>query len=103
MYRHDLRILFTPQTVNNHDTVLRELKDLLKYTPSTHPDSLPLQLALTELETLAERLNNRKAADEDAADLRSLLENSNLKLPAHTKDGRVRKLVKQGNFCNNLL
>nr|CAB3222855.1 rho guanine nucleotide exchange factor 10-like [Phallusia mammillata] len=74
------------------------VQDLLKYTPSTHPDCIPLQLALTELETLAERLNNRKAEDEDAADFRSLLENSNLKLTTHTKDGRPRKLVKQAEI-----
>jgi len=59
---------------------------------------LPLHLALTELETLAERLNYRKAEDEDAADLRNLLENSNLKLASHAKDGRPRKLIKQGDL-----
>ena len=32
---------------------------LLKNTPRGHPDRLPLQMALTELETLAEKLNVR--------------------------------------------
>ncbi|CAK8688139.1 unnamed protein product [Clavelina lepadiformis] len=73
------------------------VQDLLKHTPSGHADRLPLQLALTELETLAERLNQRKADNEDASDLRNLLENSNLKLTAQTKDGRARKLIKQGD------
>ncbi|CAB1336321.1 unnamed protein product [Coregonus sp. 'balchen'] len=36
------------------------LQDMLKNTPRAHPDRLPLQLALTELETLAERLNEQK-------------------------------------------
>ena len=68
----------------------------MKHTPESHPDRLQLQLALTELEILTERLNQSKAEDEDQADLRNLLENSNLKLPLQTKDGRTRKLIKQG-------
>nr|XP_026690271.1 rho guanine nucleotide exchange factor 10-like protein [Ciona intestinalis] len=74
------------------------VQDLLKRTPDNHNDKLPLQLALTELETLAERLNRHKAEDEDSAHLRALIENSNLKLSTHTKDGRVRKLLKQGEM-----
>lgn len=35
-------------------------QDMLKNTPRGHPDRLPLQMALTELETLAEKLNERK-------------------------------------------
>ncbi len=33
---------------------------MLKNTPTGHVDRLPLQLALTELETLAEKLNEQK-------------------------------------------
>ncbi|KAI1301843.1 Rho guanine nucleotide exchange factor 10 [Halotydeus destructor] len=36
------------------------LNDLLKHTPAEHPDRMSLQLALTQLETLADRLNERK-------------------------------------------
>uniref|UniRef100_A0AAY4ETI1 DH domain-containing protein n=1 Tax=Denticeps clupeoides TaxID=299321 RepID=A0AAY4ETI1_9TELE len=36
------------------------LQDMLKNTPKGHVDRLPLQLALTELETLAEKLNEQK-------------------------------------------
>ncbi|KAJ8371943.1 hypothetical protein AAFF_G00298550 [Aldrovandia affinis] len=36
------------------------LQDMLKNTPVGHADRLPLQMALTELETLAEKLNERK-------------------------------------------
>uniref|UniRef100_A0AAQ5XK09 DH domain-containing protein n=1 Tax=Amphiprion ocellaris TaxID=80972 RepID=A0AAQ5XK09_AMPOC len=40
--------------------------DMLKNTPRSHSDRLPLQLALTELETLAEKLNEQKRlADQD--------------------------------------
>ncbi|KAM3617479.1 uncharacterized protein V6R79_006755 [Siganus canaliculatus] len=43
------------------------LQDMLKNTPKSHDDWLPLQLALTELETLAERLNEQKRlADQEA-------------------------------------
>ena len=42
-------------------------QDMLKNTPRSHIDRLPLQLALTELETLAEKLNEQKRlADQDA-------------------------------------
>lgn len=36
------------------------LNDLLKHTPNDHPDRMSLQLALTQLESLADRLNERK-------------------------------------------
>ena len=36
------------------------LSDLLKHTPGEHPDRMSLQLALTQLESLADRLNERK-------------------------------------------
>lgn len=36
------------------------LSDLLKHTPFNHLDRMPLQRALTELESLADRLNERK-------------------------------------------
>ncbi|KAM8753703.1 rho guanine nucleotide exchange factor 10-like protein isoform 2-T2 [Acanthopagrus schlegelii] len=43
------------------------LQDMLKNTPKSHTDRLPLQLALTELETLAKKLNEQKRlADQEA-------------------------------------
>lgn len=36
------------------------LQDLLKHTPQGHQDRMSLQLALTQLESLAEMLNERK-------------------------------------------
>uniref|UniRef100_A0A3P9MQX5 DH domain-containing protein n=1 Tax=Oryzias latipes TaxID=8090 RepID=A0A3P9MQX5_ORYLA len=43
------------------------LQDMLKNTPLAHKDRLPLQLALTELEILAEKLNEeRRLADQEA-------------------------------------
>uniref|UniRef100_A0A4W5QA69 Rho guanine nucleotide exchange factor 10 like n=1 Tax=Hucho hucho TaxID=62062 RepID=A0A4W5QA69_9TELE len=46
--------------------------DMLKNTPRTHPDRLPLQLALTELETLAERLNEQKRVADQVAEIQQL-------------------------------
>ncbi|KAK5862953.1 hypothetical protein PBY51_000018 [Eleginops maclovinus] len=48
------------------------LQDMLKNTPQLHADRLPLQLALTELETLAEKLNEQKRLSEQEAELQQL-------------------------------
>ena len=47
-------------------------QDMLKNTPQWHVDRLPLQLALTELETLAEKLNEQKRLSEQEAELQLL-------------------------------
>ncbi|XP_053499218.1 rho guanine nucleotide exchange factor 10-like protein isoform X2 [Ictalurus furcatus] len=48
------------------------LQDMLKNTPSGHQDRLPLQLALTELETLAEKLNEQKRLAEQLSEIQQL-------------------------------
>ncbi|XP_039507839.1 rho guanine nucleotide exchange factor 10-like protein isoform X5 [Pimephales promelas] len=48
------------------------LQDMLKNTPAGHQDRLPLQLALTELETLAEKLNEQKRLAEQLAEIQQL-------------------------------
>ncbi|KAG5838621.1 hypothetical protein ANANG_G00225560 [Anguilla anguilla] len=48
------------------------LQDMLKNTPRGHPDRLPLQLALTELETLAEKLNEQKRVADQVAEIQQL-------------------------------
>lgn len=45
---------------------------MLKNTPKGHVDRLPLQLALTELETLAEKLNEQKRVADQIAETRQL-------------------------------
>lgn len=57
----------SPDRVTLHSLMMRPiqrfpqfillLQDMLKNTAKGHPDRLPLQMALTELETLAEKLN----------------------------------------------
>nr|XP_023697300.1 rho guanine nucleotide exchange factor 10-like protein isoform X2 [Paramormyrops kingsleyae] len=48
------------------------LQDMLKNTPKGHPDRLPLQLALTELETLAEKLNEQKRVADQVSEIQQL-------------------------------
>ncbi|MFT7814163.1 rho guanine nucleotide exchange factor 10-like protein isoform X1 [Arapaima gigas] len=47
-------------------------QDMLKNTPRGHLDRLPLQLALTELETLAEKLNEQKRIADQVAEIQHL-------------------------------
>lgn len=51
---------------------LISLKDMLKNTPAGHVDRLPLQLALTELETLAEKLNEQKRVADQITETQQL-------------------------------
>lgn len=47
-------------------------QDMLKNTPVGHADRLPLQMALTELETLAEKLNERKREADQRCEIRHI-------------------------------
>lgn len=49
------------------------LQDLLKYTPQDHHDRMSLQLALTQLESLAEMLNERKREAEQYQAFKEML------------------------------
>ncbi|CAN2387995.1 Rho guanine nucleotide exchange factor [Pristimantis euphronides] len=53
------------------------LQDMLKNTPGGHPDRLSLQLALTELETLAEKLNEQKRVADQVAEIQQLCKSIN--------------------------
>uniref|UniRef100_A0A8C7IIS7 Rho guanine nucleotide exchange factor 10 like n=1 Tax=Oncorhynchus kisutch TaxID=8019 RepID=A0A8C7IIS7_ONCKI len=48
------------------------LQDMLKNTPKGHVDRLPVQLALTELEMLAEKLNEQKRVADQIAETQQL-------------------------------
>lgn len=47
-------------------------QDMLKNTPVGHADRLPLQMALTELETLAEKLNEKKKEADQRCEIRHI-------------------------------
>ncbi|XP_075964630.1 rho guanine nucleotide exchange factor 10 [Anarhichas minor] len=48
------------------------LQDMLKNTPVGHADRLPLQMALAELETLAEKLNEKKREADQRCEIRHI-------------------------------
>ncbi|XP_040284470.1 rho guanine nucleotide exchange factor 10 isoform X1 [Bufo bufo] len=48
------------------------LQDMLKNTVKGHPDRLPLQMALTELETLADKLNERKRDADQRCEIKQI-------------------------------
>ncbi|XP_062378874.1 rho guanine nucleotide exchange factor 10 isoform X2 [Sardina pilchardus] len=48
------------------------LQDMLKNTPVGHSDRLPLQMALTELETLAEKLNEKKREADQRCEIKHI-------------------------------
>ncbi|XP_066091351.1 rho guanine nucleotide exchange factor 10 isoform X2 [Saccopteryx bilineata] len=48
------------------------LQDMLRNTPRGHADRLPLQMALTELETLADKLNERKRDADQRCEIRHI-------------------------------
>ncbi|XP_071839879.1 rho guanine nucleotide exchange factor 10-like isoform X3 [Apostichopus japonicus] len=71
------------------------LQDLLKRTPLNHPDRMPLQLALTKLETLAGVLNERKRQSEQRHAVKHLIRNINAKFSVKMGNDSQRWLVRQ--------
>lgn len=71
------------------------LSDLLKHTPFNHPDRMPLQRALTELESLADRLNERKRDAERHFAVKQLLKDHLNESNAHPQ----RFLLRQDDTC----
>uniref|UniRef100_A0A8C5N0E9 Rho guanine nucleotide exchange factor 10 like n=1 Tax=Leptobrachium leishanense TaxID=445787 RepID=A0A8C5N0E9_9ANUR len=59
------------------------LQDMLKNTPRGHPDRLSLQLALTELEMLAEKLNEQKRLADQMAEIQQLCKSISDRNPLH--------------------
>ncbi|XP_056669379.1 rho guanine nucleotide exchange factor 10 isoform X5 [Monodelphis domestica] len=65
------------------------LQDMLKNTTKGHPDRLPLQMALTELETLAEKLNERKRDADQRCEIKQIAKAIN--------ERYLNKLLSSGN------
>lgn len=65
------------------------LQDMLKNTTKGHPDRLPLQMALTELETLAEKLNERKRDADQRCEIKQIAKAMN--------ERYLNKLLSTGN------
>ncbi|XP_046389505.1 rho guanine nucleotide exchange factor 10-like protein isoform X2 [Ischnura elegans] len=75
------------------------LQDLLKHTPQGHHDRMSLQLALTQLESLAEMLNERKREAEQYQAFREMLRHVGGKFAARplVSDGTGRYLLREDN------
>ncbi|KAK0174347.1 hypothetical protein PV327_010130 [Microctonus hyperodae] len=75
------------------------LQDLLKHTPHGHHDRMSLQLALTQLESLAEMLNERKREAEQFQAFKKMLRHVSGKL-AHrplSSSSSSRYLIREDN------
>ncbi|XP_078695542.1 rho guanine nucleotide exchange factor 10-like isoform X5 [Branchiostoma floridae x Branchiostoma belcheri] len=77
------------------------LQDMLKNTPKGHPDRLSLQLALTQLETLAEKLNEHKRETETKYEVKQISRNMNVKFATKTPTG-ARYMVRQDDMVQTV-
>lgn len=66
---------------------------MLKNTNKGHPDRLPLQMALTELETLAEKLNERKRDADQRCEIKQIAKAMN--------ERYLNKVRKVGKYNGN--
>ncbi|KAF5296367.1 hypothetical protein FQR65_LT10259 [Abscondita terminalis] len=73
------------------------LQDLLKHTPQGHHDRMSLQLALTQLESLAEMLNERKREAEQFQAFKEMLRNISGKFTARPLSDGNRYLLREDN------
>lgn len=75
------------------------LQDMLKNTPKGHVDRLPLQLALTELEMLAEKLNEQKRVADQIAETQQLARSVSDRLFSKQLNSKQGSLV----LCETLI
>ncbi|XP_046596842.1 rho guanine nucleotide exchange factor 10-like protein isoform X1 [Neodiprion lecontei] len=73
------------------------LQDLLKHTPQGHHDRMSLQLALTQLESLAEMLNERKREAEQFQAFKEMLRHVSGKLSHRPLSSSSRYLIREDN------
>jgi hypothetical protein len=73
------------------------LQDLLKHTPQGHHDRMSLQLALTQLESLAEMLNERKREAEQFQAFKEMLRHISGKFAARPLSDGNRCLLREDN------
>ncbi|XP_067641888.1 uncharacterized protein [Eurosta solidaginis] len=80
------------------------LQDILKYTPQGHHDRMSLQLALTQLELLAEMLNERKREAEQYQGFKEMLGHItgtfNARSLSSTDGNRPRYLLREDNVTH---
>jgi len=69
----------------------------LKHTPQGHHDRMSLQLALTQLESLAEMLNERKREAEQFQAFKEMLRHVSGKLSHRPLSSTSRYLIREDN------
>lgn len=78
------------------------LQDMLKNTPQGHPDRLPLQMALTELEILAEKLNERKRDADQRCEIKHIAKAINERYLNKLLSSGSRYLVRSDNVVETV-
>ncbi|XP_049780303.1 rho guanine nucleotide exchange factor 10 isoform X3 [Schistocerca cancellata] len=73
------------------------LQDLLKHTPQGHHDRMSLQLALTQLESLAEMLNERKREAEQFQAFKEMMRHISGRFAARSRPDGHRYLLREDN------
>ncbi|KAM5311299.1 rho guanine nucleotide exchange factor 10 isoform 4-T8 [Glossophaga mutica] len=78
------------------------LQDMLKNTSLGHPDRLPLQMALTELETLAEKLNERKRDADQRCEIKQIAKAVNERYLNKLLSGGNRYLIRSDDVIETV-
>ncbi|KFQ66493.1 Rho guanine nucleotide exchange factor 10, partial [Pelecanus crispus] len=78
------------------------LQDMLKNTNKGHPDRLPLQMALTELETLAEKLNERKRDADQRCEIKQIAKAMNERYLNKVRNSGNRYLVRTDDMVETV-
>ncbi|XP_062862947.1 rho guanine nucleotide exchange factor 10 isoform X2 [Trichomycterus rosablanca] len=78
------------------------LQDMLKNTPVGHADRLALQMALTELETLAEKLNERKREADQRSEIRHIAKAMNERYLNKLLSGGSRYLIRSDDVVETV-
>ncbi|KAM8954171.1 rho guanine nucleotide exchange factor 10 [Pelodytes ibericus] len=78
------------------------LQDMLKNTSKGHPDRLPLQMALTELETLADKLNERKRDADQRCEIKQIAKAMNERYLNKLLSSGSRYLIRSDNMVETV-
>ncbi|KAL2099214.1 hypothetical protein ACEWY4_005694 [Coilia grayii] len=78
------------------------LQDMLKNTPVGHPDRLPLQMALTELETLAEKLNEKKREADQRCEIKHIAKAMNERYLNKLLSSGTRYLIRSDDMVETV-
>ncbi|XP_043929440.1 rho guanine nucleotide exchange factor 10 isoform X2 [Protopterus annectens] len=78
------------------------LQDMLKNTPKGHQDRLPLQMALTELETLADKLSERKREVDQRCEVKQIAKSMNERYTSKLLSSGNRYLIRSDDMIETV-